>query len=94
MGSATRIPAIFETMTVEIDHLNVKVLWEGLNGDQFRRVLYLPYVDGYVMLLVTDADGKTVDSLRADRISQRYLPEEYCHDVPSEYANYPPDPDP
>ena len=56
-------------MSVEINHNAVRTLWEGLNAKQeFRRVLYLPFVDGYVMLLVTDVDGNTIRSIKADTI--------------------------
>ena len=73
-------------MTVEINHNAVRTLWEGLNRHkEFRRVLYLPYVDGYVMLLVTDADGVTMNSIRDTDICNHCLPGKYNHDVPLEY---------
>lgn len=71
---------------VEINHHAVRTLWEGLNAEQdFRRVLYLPYVDGYVTLLVTDADGKTIRAIRDTDISKQYFPEKYNDDLPLEY---------
>jgi hypothetical protein len=83
-----------EKTPVEINHHAVRVLWEGLNNKkEFRRVLYLPYVDGYVTLLVTDADGMTVQVLRDVEISKQYLPEEYWDDVPENYTWGRPDPD-
>jgi protein-tyrosine phosphatase len=82
-----------ETTQVEINHNAVKVLWEGIvnqnPGQVFRRVLYLPYVDGYNMLLVTEADGTTVTSIRAEEISKQFFPEKYYDDLPDEYKRLP-----
>jgi len=76
-----------ETKQAEINHNAVRVLWEGLNSKrEFRRVLYFPYMDGYVMLLVTDANGKTINTICDYEISRKYLPEEYWDDVPSRYT--------
>ena len=65
----------------------VRVLFEGLNGrGEFRRVLYFPYMDGYVSLLVTDANGNVVWQITPQEISKQYLPEEYWDDVTSEWT--------
>jgi hypothetical protein len=43
-------------------------------------------MDNYVMLLVTDADGNTKQTIRAEDFSKQYLPDEYIDDVPDEYT--------
>ena len=71
---------------VEINHYAVRTLWEGLNKEKkFRKVLYLPYVDGYTVLLVTDTDGNTLDYIDDKRLCWVYFPEEYNSDLPVEY---------
>ena len=72
----------------------IRVLYEGLNSKrEFRRVIYYPFMDGYVLLLITDADGNQVDFIRPDRFSRRYLPEEYWDDVPKNFQPGRPDPE-
>lgn len=71
----------------------IRVLYEGLNARQmWRRVIYYPYVDGYVTLLITDADGDVKHVLEAQDVSMHNLPDEYIDDVPFEYRPHIPDP--
>lgn len=76
-------PTPKEPKPVEINHHAVRVLWEGYNkSQQFRRVLYLPYMDGYVMLLVTDAEGKTITTMSEAALTQFILPKKYRDKLP------------
>jgi protein-tyrosine phosphatase len=84
------------TKQVEINHVAVRTLWEGLNSQkQFRRVLYMPYMDGYCILFVTDADGNEIQSIKAEDISKQYIAtmsDEYFDDLPDDYKWAKPDP--
>jgi hypothetical protein len=71
----------------EVNQNASRILYEGVNSDgELRRIVYLPYTDGFVQLLLTDSTGNTIDVITAQDISKQYLPETYYNDVPNDYT--------
>ena len=63
---------------VAINQNATRLLWEGTNPKgEIRKVYYVEYVDGFHILLLTDADDNTVDHTTAGRICNRFLPWKY-----------------
>jgi hypothetical protein len=62
---------------IEVNKAGIQTIWEGRNKKgEFRRVLYIPYTDGYVVFGVTDKDGMLLKEILPDDISCQYLPKE------------------
>ena len=82
-----------QPVEVPVNEHAVRILYEGLNANQqWRRIIYYPYMDGHVQLLITDAEGDVKNVLEAQDVSMHNLPDEYIYDVPFEYRPHIPDP--
>ena len=70
----------------EIDHINVKLLYSGVNTrGEFRNVLYMPWTDGFAVLYISDENDQLVTTFEIKDISCLYMPEEYWHDLPFQF---------
>jgi protein-tyrosine phosphatase len=70
---------------VAINRHATRLLWEGVNShEQVRKVYYIEYEDGVHILLLTDAEGKTISYMDTMRICDRYMPWKWNDDQPDD----------